>query len=476
MHDSAAIAQSLYLVDYDDKGFLYFRGGLQMGPDRKIYVFGKSHVISVIENPNAYGNEVVFRRDAIEFEPAGFALGLPNFIDQIFDLEYQGDNAVYIEAEPEVACVGQPVQLQAYGGDSYVWEPAELLNDNTIPNPIAHLKETTCFTVKAQKGDCVGIAERLVKVHDFSPIFAVADSTICVGDSMQLGVEGVGPFEWEPSEGLTDPMAQNPTASPTRSTLYRVRARNDAGCEAEDSVWVRVRPIEERSVTLSIGDAHTETAGMVEFPLSIAADPADLPLELPTFRVTVSYLQTLLRIREVPGATVVNTSHADGRTFLTLEIAARTLHDSLTRLGTLDFLALLAAQNSTVLRLEDLEMDRLEDRCSAIAASLNDGEYSNEAYCLNYELVLRQLLRVVLSPNPADTFFELDIRPASGSESVRIVCFDSMGKIVYNETAATSDSEATTVRIETGTWPSGVYAVRVQSGRSSMTINLSVVH
>ncbi len=44
---------------------------------------------------------------------------------------------------------GQPLQLQASGGDEYVWAPAGVLNDPAIPNPVAIIQQDTRFTVTA---------------------------------------------------------------------------------------------------------------------------------------------------------------------------------------------------------------------------------------------------------------------------------------------------------------------------------------
>ncbi len=43
-------------------------------------------------------------------------------------------------------CAGDEVQLTAFGGNSYSWEPAELLSSSAIENPTAIVEETTVFT------------------------------------------------------------------------------------------------------------------------------------------------------------------------------------------------------------------------------------------------------------------------------------------------------------------------------------------
>ncbi len=51
-----------------------------------------------------------------------------------------------IEASTERVSLGDTLQLQASGGDSYLWQPAQGLNDTTIANPIARPLVTTTYT------------------------------------------------------------------------------------------------------------------------------------------------------------------------------------------------------------------------------------------------------------------------------------------------------------------------------------------
>lgn len=56
-----------------------------------------------------------------------------SFLDQLVD---------------QTICPGEPVQLEANGGVSYLWSPATGLSDPTIANPIAAPTETTFYTVE----------------------------------------------------------------------------------------------------------------------------------------------------------------------------------------------------------------------------------------------------------------------------------------------------------------------------------------
>ena len=52
------------------------------------------------------------------------------------------------ELVDQTICPGEPIQLEASGGTSYLWSPATGLSDTGIPNPVASPTETTLYTVE----------------------------------------------------------------------------------------------------------------------------------------------------------------------------------------------------------------------------------------------------------------------------------------------------------------------------------------
>ncbi|GAA0893744.1 hypothetical protein GCM10009122_34230 [Fulvivirga kasyanovii] len=67
------------------------------------------------------------------------------------------DPEVTITADRLSVAPGETVQLEASGLQNYSWSPAEPLDDATIPNPTATIKETTEFIVSGQDANgCTG--------------------------------------------------------------------------------------------------------------------------------------------------------------------------------------------------------------------------------------------------------------------------------------------------------------------------------
>lgn len=66
------------------------------------------------------------------------------------------------------------------------------------------------------------------------------DTTICLGDSIQLGAFNGASYAWSPVAGLNDPMAQFPKASPAINTSYIVTITDDCGNNRFDTINVNV--------------------------------------------------------------------------------------------------------------------------------------------------------------------------------------------------------------------------------------------
>jgi len=84
------------------------------------------------------------------------------------------------------------------------------------------------------------------------------DQTICPGASVQIGGDETGSggtgsltFSWEPTDGLSDASAANPTAMPTSTTTYTVTVTDGNECTATDEVTVTVEDNQAPVITVS---------------------------------------------------------------------------------------------------------------------------------------------------------------------------------------------------------------------------------
>jgi gliding motility-associated-like protein len=64
---------------------------------------------------------------------------------------------------------------------------------------------------------------------------AVNGDTLCKGESMRLSASGAHRYSWTPAEGLDNPNAASPMATPMKTTNYRVVGTDDKNCFTDTS-------------------------------------------------------------------------------------------------------------------------------------------------------------------------------------------------------------------------------------------------
>lgn len=145
-------------------------------------------------------------------------------------------------AGPDTAiCVGGEAILSASGGDTYLWEPSESLDDPTSPNPIASPPITTYYTVEITTEEGC-LIEDTVKVHvdhDIPFPNLIDEVSICKGDSIRISAGGATDYLWTPNYNISDPTIYNPFVYPLVDTSYAVTFTNACG-SSYDTVKVNV--------------------------------------------------------------------------------------------------------------------------------------------------------------------------------------------------------------------------------------------
>ncbi|MDP6908650.1 MAG: hypothetical protein QF371_04050, partial [Flavobacteriales bacterium] len=205
-------------------------------------------------------------------------------------------------AGPDVGlCPSDSVQLSASGGDEYLWLTNVFINDINIPNPTVNPPVTTPYIVQIINADgCVGFDTVLVEL--LVPELVVSnDTTICLGDSIEISASGAVTYLWSPNSSISDVNIPNPVIWPTSSTTYVVDAIDADGCEAADSVLISVQslPLADAGLdqTMCLGDtAQLAASGGGDYAWTPSAtlsdpnisDPAATPQVSTTYVVSVT--------------------------------------------------------------------------------------------------------------------------------------------------------------------------------------------
>jgi len=148
-------------------------------------------------------------------------------------------------------CQGGSVQLNATGGNTYVWSPIIYLSDPNISNPTAIPLQTTTYTVTGTDANACSNTASVVVTITNANANASNDTTICKGSSVQLFASGGVSYSWSPGATLNDSTIAQPIAYNTVTTTYYLQLADSIGCISHDTVTVNVVESVNASFTYS---------------------------------------------------------------------------------------------------------------------------------------------------------------------------------------------------------------------------------
>ncbi len=144
-------------------------------------------------------------------------------------------------SEDQEICPGESVQLQATGGDTYLWSPATGLSAADVANPVASPLENITYEVLITSLEGCDVTEEIsLNVLPPAPVLDGKTQYVsCNGAAVYLSVSGASEYSWSPPTGLNYANIHNPIASPIHSGTYTVTGTNSCGSDVlEISVLV----------------------------------------------------------------------------------------------------------------------------------------------------------------------------------------------------------------------------------------------
>lgn len=167
-------------------------------------------------------------------------------------------------------CPGESYQFDAYGGTNYSWTPSNVLNNPNIANPIATINTTTTFNVTIS--DSCGSVSTQVTLEVFDSNFSLSpDTSICIGDSINIYANTNGSVSWLPTTFLSNPNGTNTIATPDSTITYFANVTTLEGCILTDSLTISVFynipiPILEDTLNMCLGSNLNITAsGAIDY-------------------------------------------------------------------------------------------------------------------------------------------------------------------------------------------------------------------
>ncbi|HOY27832.1 MAG TPA: gliding motility-associated C-terminal domain-containing protein [Flavobacteriales bacterium] len=188
------------------------------------------------------GIQDLFIQDPIVAPPAStwYVVTVDNGCGTIRDSAFVEVRSPIIVAGPDtLVCPDEPVQLYVTPGISYAWSPAQYMDDADAPDPIATVPASTIISVDvSDPTGCIGTATLLIDTYPVTPVTALWEQVIELGQTAQLIALGDGTFAWTPSVTLSDSTSATPVAEPEQTTTYTVSMTDENGCVTTDDVTI----------------------------------------------------------------------------------------------------------------------------------------------------------------------------------------------------------------------------------------------
>jgi len=142
-------------------------------------------------------------------------------------------------------CLGDTIQL---GGNPTApalsllkWTPNSSLNFDTVPNPLAFPSSSTTYVLEVRDAlGCTVVDSVIVSIATNPNATAGNDTTICLGDVIQLNASGGTNYAWSPSTGLSATNIPNPTVNILTTQTYVVTITDGSPCPTVDSITVTI--------------------------------------------------------------------------------------------------------------------------------------------------------------------------------------------------------------------------------------------
>lgn len=153
-----------------------------------------------------------------------------------------------VDAGPDVTiCYNGNTRLNgSTDGSSWSWSPALRLSNAALLNPVASPLQTTRYTLTAtdNRGCPKPVSDTvLVNVEPQIRLLVTPDTSVVVGQPLQLNASGAASYVWSPADNLSAVNIPDPIANFTDETpsfRYNVVATSAAGCKDSAVVTIKV--------------------------------------------------------------------------------------------------------------------------------------------------------------------------------------------------------------------------------------------
>ncbi|MDB5033284.1 MAG: hypothetical protein JWQ98_525 [Chlorobi bacterium] len=216
-------------------------GGMQIGPDRKLYIALRGIGMGIIDDPDVSAE--VSHYHILQMNYGAPIYGIPNLIDarECRILPKAG----FAVTDSDI-CQGECITIfdtTSPATAQRIWH-FEGTDKSTSTAAIVRLcyqtPGTYSITLDASTSDGTDRAVKMITVHPPPQLSVSPDTTFCIGGTASLVADGAEHYRWQPDDHLSCATCPAITVAPLRTTTYTVIGTSAAGCAdtARVTVWV----------------------------------------------------------------------------------------------------------------------------------------------------------------------------------------------------------------------------------------------
>ncbi|MBI2257414.1 MAG: gliding motility-associated C-terminal domain-containing protein [Flavobacteriia bacterium] len=138
-------------------------------------------------------------------------------------------------------CNGEEVELEAEGGETYLWYPNIYLNQNNTNVVSSYTPESMTYYCDFTNA-CGTVTDSIFVVVVIPQLNAWGDTTICYGDSCVLYAQGLNTYYWYPAKFISNNTNDTVMVVPSQTTIFIVSGYDIYSCYDRDSVFVNLFP------------------------------------------------------------------------------------------------------------------------------------------------------------------------------------------------------------------------------------------
>ncbi|MEO6047601.1 MAG: hypothetical protein ABIQ57_09000 [Candidatus Kapaibacterium sp.] len=375
-------------------------------------------------------------------------------------------------------CAGERIALHATGGSQYHWSPAAGLSCTDCADPIASPEIATRYLLTAYNAlGCPAFDSVMISISSPRLVDAGSDTSICIGESVQLHATGGDLYRWSPADGLSCDDCDDPIASPSRTITYQLTAIETNGCAASfDSVMIIVR--EPNIIHAHIPrDLHALPGTAIRVPILI--DDPDAIATIDSYNLHLRFRPGMIRIRDILTDETASAGWiiADRRdTIGAMALTMHRLSQTTTRGDTLLLITMQAYVGDSVASELPFTIDPDHSSCTSLMVS--PGLFHLDSICgLSHRLIEAIAGKYALkqtAPNPFSPPTTIEFSIALDGPTTLVIT-NERGEIIATLLNEYLQPGSYAVTWDAANVPSGLYYCQLRSGDWSATNAMMLV-